>query len=511
MISFGEVGVGDYMGITGDGKVGISTNSPTAKLQIGGGTDGKLFYTDGLYNDVTFNGGSGGTNGVWEFVNSGTWGQTRMYVQDANNVAGRLTFDFRGNAGSNKILAGDSTGKVGIGITAPDTLLHIKNTGSGGTTTLKLEDNAREMYLGRDSIKVTALDGSTSAQLYINSNVTFSGSVTGITTLNASSSLTTGYGVAFTNGNTNFLQYNNSGEDVLYLRDTTNAQMLQTWSTTSTTIHKPLYVTGDVRTADGTVASPAFRFTSDTNTGIYRKSEDYMAFVASGYERFAANGNGLDLSGGSVNKIVHNNTSTRDKYRLWNTAPYSIGMQSSFTFGGLNSYAMTFQMNNQDDRGFWWGDDSHGQNDGAMALTGHGKLTIAHSARIGYGEENDTTTPGATYRLDVSGSIGATADVVAYISSDKRLKDNIKNIANPLDKLNKLNGVEFDWNDKQDLYKGHDIGVIAQEVEEVLPEIVDTREDGHKAVKYDRMVALLIEAVKEQQQQINELKEKLNG
>jgi predicted small metal-binding protein len=61
------------------------------------------------------------------------------------------------------------------------------------------------------------------------------------------------------------------------------------------------------------------------------------------------------------------------------------------------------------------------------------------------------------------------------------------------------------------LYKGHDIGVIAQEVEEVLPEIVDTREDGHKAVKYDRMVALLIEAVKEQQQQINELKEKLNG
>ena len=117
---------------------------------------------------------------------------------------------------------------------------------------------------------------------------------------------------------------------------------------------------------------------------------------------------------------------------------------------------------------------------------------------------------GATYRLDVSGSIGATADVVAYISSDKRLKDNIKNIANPLEKLNKLNGIEFDWNDKQDLYKGHDIGVIAQEVEEVLPEIVDTREDGdHKAVKYDRMVALLIEAVKEQQVQINELKTKL--
>ena len=143
-----------------------------------------------------------------------------------------------------------------------------------------------------------------------------------------------------------------------------------------------------------------------------------------------------------------------------------------------------------------------------MSLTTNGKLAVAHSVRLGYGE-SDTTIPGATYRLDVSGSIGATADVVAYISSEKRLKDNINNIANPLEKLNKLNGIEFDWNDKQDLYKGHDIGVIAQEVEEVLPEIVETREDGHKAVKYDRMVALLIEAVKEQQVQINELKTKL--
>jgi len=208
-------------------------------------------------------------------------------------------------------------------------------------------------------------------------------------------------------------------------------------------------------------------------------------------------------------KFIHNTTSSRDKIRVWNSSNYAIGMQSGNNYGGLaNQYAMTFNMNDQSTRGFLWCDDGHGLSAGAMALTTDGKLTVAHSMRLGYGE-SDTTTPGASYRLDVSGSIGATADVVAYISSDKRLKDNIKNIANPLEKLNKLNGVEFDWNDKQDLYKGHDIGVIAQEVEEVLPEIVDTREDGHKAVKYDRMVALLIEAVKEQQVQIDELKTKL--
>ena len=286
--------------------------------------------------------------------------------------------------------------------------------------------------------------------------------------------------------------------------------MLQTWTTSSTTIHKPLYVTGDIRAADGSVGAPAFRFTSDTNTGIFRSGADDMGFVAGGAERFAANGNGLDLGGNSANKIVHNNTATRDKYRLWTSSHYAIGMDNAMSYGGLNDYAMTFQMNSENDRGFVFLDSAHSDAQGAMALTTNGKLTVAHSARIGYGE-SDTTTPGATYRLDVSGSIGATADVVAYISSDKRLKDNIKNIENPLEKLQKLNGVEFDWNDKQDLYKGHDIGVIAQEVEEVLPEIVDTREDGHKAVKYDRMVALLIEVAKEQQQQINELKEKLNG
>jgi hypothetical protein len=113
--------------------------------------------------------------------------------------------------------------------------------------------------------------------------------------------------------------------------------------------------------------------------------------------------------------------------------------------------------------------------------------------------------------VQVNGTLNATADVVAYFSSDKRLKDNLKPIENSLDKVSKLSGYEFDWNDKQKTYQGHDIGVVAQEVEEVLPELVATREDGYKAVKYEKIVPLLIEAIKEQQQQINELKEKLNG
>jgi hypothetical protein len=80
-----------------------------------------------------------------------------------------------------------------------------------------------------------------------------------------------------------------------------------------------------------------------------------------------------------------------------------------------------------------------------------------------------------------------------------------------------LNGVEYDWIDAyieerggEDDYfvRKHDIGLIAQEVEEVLPDIVATRPNGFKAIKYERVVALLIEAIKDLQKQVDELKGK---
>ena len=113
------------------------------------------------------------------------------------------------------------------------------------------------------------------------------------------------------------------------------------------------------------------------------------------------------------------------------------------------------------------------------------------------------------------GEIRATDNITAYYSSDARLKENVQNIADPVPKLMQLNGVEFDWRqDYIDSHGGedgyfvrrHDIGVIAQELEAVLPELVVDRADGYKAVKYDRIIALLIEAVKAQQREIDELK-----
>ena len=110
----------------------------------------------------------------------------------------------------------------------------------------------------------------------------------------------------------------------------------------------------------------------------------------------------------------------------------------------------------------------------------------------------------------ISGSqIEASGDVIAFSSSDRRFKDNLVVIEGSLDKIGKINGYEFDWNDKQDIYKGHDVGVIAQEVEKIMPELVRNNSNGYKAVKYEKLVPLLIESIKDQQKQIDELKKKL--
>jgi len=125
-------------------------------------------------------------------------------------------------------------------------------------------------------------------------------------------------------------------------------------------------------------------------------------------------------------------------------------------------------------------------------------------AKVGVGGASD-----ATYELKVTGDVGATGDIVAYISSDKRLKDNIQPIEGALDKVSQISGNTFDWNEeKQNIYKGKDYGVIAQEIQEVMPELVDTRDNGYLAVKYDKIVPLLIESIKELKKEIEELKSK---
>ena len=101
--------------------------------------------------------------------------------------------------------------------------------------------------------------------------------------------------------------------------------------------------------------------------------------------------------------------------------------------------------------------------------------------------------------LSVTGNITASGNITAY--SDRRLKTNIELIPNSIDKIKKINGYTFNRTDME----GKHTGVIAQEVEKVLPEVVVEDEDGMKSVAYGNMVGLLIEAIKDQQKQIDNL------
>ena len=116
--------------------------------------------------------------------------------------------------------------------------------------------------------------------------------------------------------------------------------------------------------------------------------------------------------------------------------------------------------------------------------------------------------------LIVSGSIEASGNITAFASSDERLKENIITIPNSLDKVNSLKGVLFNWKDGYEKVHAYgtlrDVGVIAQDVQKILPEIV--KENVHNrylGVRYEKLTPLLLEAVKELNKKVEDLENKL--
>ena len=108
-----------------------------------------------------------------------------------------------------------------------------------------------------------------------------------------------------------------------------------------------------------------------------------------------------------------------------------------------------------------------------------------------------------SYALDVSGTIRATGNVIAY--SDARVKENVETIPNALDKVKAMRGVNYNKIGEEK----REIGVIAQEVLEVLPEVVHQDEQGMYSVAYGNIVGVLVEAVKELTKEVEDLKKQL--
>jgi hypothetical protein len=229
----------------------------------------------------------------------------------------------------------------------------------------------------------------------------------------------------------------------------------------------------------------------------------------------------IDIAADYTRVIVNNS----EKFRV-NSSGVEVASGNSGGDGALDS--PTIRINNTTESSDWDSGDVVGTLEWYASDTS-GNAPYVTSFIKSVNPQNNGTLPGGylsfgtcpynqsggateEFRMETDGDFHAKQDVVAFSTtpSDKRLKTNIKDINYGLNTIMSLNPKQYDW--KED--NRHDIGFIAQEVEEVIPEIVKDKKHFDKEIKtldYEKLTAVLIKAVQEQQEQINELKEKLNG
>jgi hypothetical protein len=236
-----------------------------------------------------------------------------------------------------------------------------------------------------------------------------------------------------------------------------------------------------------------------------------------------ATGLTLDLTEVTANSATSNAVLTND-------GDGTLTAETNLTYGGTDltnaggGYIVdrattnftVFKGLDTNDNGIQMGIDSSG--DFYIAPVNTGTTDFSDELRVvsGLGWRVDQSLGVGVAPNATNGRIDAGNDVVAFSSSDKRLKENINPISNSLSKIEKISGVEFDWKplteeERKTIhgFQGHDVGVIAQEIEEVLPEVVTERENGYKAVKYEKIVPLLIEGIKELKQENDILRKEL--
>ena len=167
---------------------------------------------------------------------------------------------------------------------------------------------------------------------------------------------------------------------------------------------------------------------------------------------------------------------------------------------------------------------SEGSPGQVLSSTGTGVQWIAQAS--GFSVTNDTSTNSTYYPVFVDSTTGTPTQTSVSSTklnfnpstgnfsatqftslSDASKKTNIRPIENSIELTKQLQGVRYDWIDNNK----PSLGLIAQEVEKVLPELVETSTDGTKSVSYGNIVGVLIEAIKEQQVRIEELEKKVNA
>ena len=260
-------------------------------------------------------------------------------------------------------------------------------------------------------------------------------------------------------------------------------------------------------------------FVIDTNgriiDGYTSALSNYSAGGANRSPQFQIQGSSTSFATQSITNWASGTTVTGASYLILSKSPSgTVGTQSPLS--AADQYIGVLQFSGDDGTNFipsaWIRsatDGTPGANDmpGRLefATTADGqsspteRMRIDSSGRVGIG----TTSP--SYNLDVTGTIRATGDITAF--SDIRVKTNLEIIKNPIEILTKINGYYYT---RSDIYnQKRSIGLIAQELLDVLPEVVSEDKNGLYSVSYGNIIALLVEALKEEANKRKELEERI--
>ena len=240
--------------------------------------------------------------------------------------------------------------------------------------------------------------------------------------------------------------------------------------------------------------------------------EDLNITVASGSaDAAAANGAGLTVDGASATLTY---ASTGDKWVF--NKDLDLGSNNLTTSGnvdGVDVSTLKSDFDTLNGKTLVSGSSIASSAQGEVALTTNGVAATAVDLGLQTSDDVQFNSLGVgTAGSTTTGEILATNDITAFYSSDERLKENIVDLEGALDKVKAMRGVTFDWKELSEeerktihSHEGHDLGVIAQEVQAVYPELVHQRDHGYLSVDYVKLTAVLIQAVKELSAKVDEL------
>ena len=476
--------------IDSSGNVGIGTTNPTGKLEVydaaPAANTSVVIHNNSASHAAMFKARgerASANQDVSQFLtdNSGKTIANIRGVTDADTTSGRLEF-WTAPSASNAVarMTVDSAGNVGIGTTDPAANLHLHGDG--------------------DMIRLTSTnDGSGGAQMDmlhfspttanedIMGLINMGGYYTGTTSSYFSSIRTIATDAANRHGRIEFLTRDDATFTTKMTIDhlgnvgigTTQPILGAKFEVVGTTVMDKLIIgSGFVPSTseDEHIINFIVGSTTTANLNGFKFYENTGGFGMSiGYNGTGnGTGNKLVMQAEGGLEIFHLYNSTSGDLRL-GTSQYNV-MHTNYsgTFAGTILWSNTTA--------------STSPTTGAIRITGG---------------------------LGVGGDIHCAADVTTFSSSDQRLKTNVQPIENSLDKVKSLTGYTFNWNElaENKPQDQREAGVFAQDVEAVLPEVTTTRDDGYKAVRYEKMVPMLIEAIKElsdkvdaQQQEIERLR-----